>query len=90
MCVSIAIKDLMTAVYIIANLHVTYAIQLSVTHTQRNGYNARIARNIVDLSSVMKSINNRKVTNLDQDVTFLNIVTSVAYSIELNGRVIKC
>ncbi len=69
MCVSIAIKDLTTAVYIIVNLHVTCAIHRSVTHTQRHGYNARIARDIADLSYVMKSINNRKVTVRGQDAT---------------------
>ncbi len=89
MSASIAIKDLTTVVYIIANLRVTYAIHLSVTHTPRNGYNARIARDIADLSSVMKSINNRKVTTRGQNVTFLNIARNATYSIELNGRVIK-
>ncbi len=69
MSASIAIKDLTTVVYIIANLHVTYVIRLSVTHIPINGYNARIVRDIADLSSVMKSINNRKVTDLGQGVT---------------------
>ncbi len=69
MSVSIAIKDLTTAVYIIVNLRVTYAIHLSATHTQRHGCNARIARDIADLSSVMKSINNRKVTVRGQVAT---------------------
>ncbi len=61
MSVSIAIEVLTIVVYIIANLHVTYAIRLSVTRTPRNGFNARIAGDIADLSSVMKCINNRKV-----------------------------
>ncbi len=83
MSASIAIKDLTTVVYIIANLCVTYVIHLSVTHSPRNGYNARIVRDIADLSSVMKCINNRKVMAL------LNIVRNVAYSIEQNSRAIN-
>ncbi len=62
MSASIAIKDLTIVVYIIVNLHVTYAIRLSATRTPRNGYSAMIARGIADLSSVMKYLNNRKVT----------------------------
>ncbi len=69
MSASIAIKDLTTVVYIIVNLHITYAIHLSVTHTPRNGYDARIVLDIADLSSVMKCINNRKVTDRGQDAT---------------------
>ncbi len=63
MSASIAIKNLTIVVYIIVNLHVTYVKRHSVKHTQRNGDNARIVRDIADLSSVMKCINNRKVTD---------------------------
>ncbi len=82
MSASIAIKDLTTVDYIIANLRVTYVIHLSVTHTPRNGYNARIVRD-------PKSINNWKVTIRGQDVTLLNIARNLVYSIERNGRVIN-
>ncbi len=60
---------LMIVVYIIANLHVTYVIRLSVTCTLRNGSSVRIARDIADLSSVMKCINIRKVTGCALGVT---------------------
>ncbi len=49
MSASIAIKDLTTVVYIIANLHVKYVIRLSVTHIPRNGYNARICCEILQI-----------------------------------------
>ncbi len=41
MSVSTAIKVLMIVVYIIAKLHVTYVIHLSVTCTLRNGCSVR-------------------------------------------------
>ncbi len=63
MSASTVIKVLTIVVYIIANSRVTYVIRLSVTCTPINGCSARIARDIADLNSVMKCINNRKGTD---------------------------
>ncbi len=63
MSVSTAIKALKIVVYIFANLHVTCVICLSATCILRNGCSVKTARDIADLTYVMKFINDRKAMN---------------------------